>query len=257
MPSLAERLQQYLAGLKINPQDPNSQDYNPDFESGVSSGIRDITNYTNQLDLSNRQNEVGYQQQLSDLGRQRETSLDNLGNRLSGQGILHSGINIGEQGKIGENYQRNAAGAATGLANAQQNNEMGFNNSLGSFGDALKILQGRHSQYVSERQSQRARETAEKEAASNRVQEEAANLARSQLPLLTPTGQFSPVAAVPDDYRSPGPGEGAQRFTFEDENVPFWQKIGFGSEEEYLRTLNPGSGRVRLNPVSGRVRYTG
>jgi hypothetical protein len=192
VPSLAERLQQYLGGLKMNPQQGTEQDYDPNFEAGVSQGTRDITNYANQLDLSNRQNRVGYEQQMSDLGRQRGQQVEGLTNRMAGQGLLHSGINIGEQGKIGENYQRAAGEAATGLANAEQENEMGFTNSLNSFRDSLGQLQGRHAQYVTERQSERAKKDAERQATETRIREEAERLKQiqGQIPPMNASGQF-------------------------------------------------------------------
>jgi hypothetical protein len=42
----------------------------------------------------------------SELGRGREEAIKALTQRMADQGMLYSGMNIGEQGKIGEGYQR-------------------------------------------------------------------------------------------------------------------------------------------------------
>ena len=47
-----------------------------------------------------------YQTQTDELGRQRTDAIDLLQDQLAGQGILKSGINLEEQGEIGQDYQR-------------------------------------------------------------------------------------------------------------------------------------------------------
>ncbi len=86
----------------------------PDFNQAFEQAMRDIARSKTGLNsLQSQQTErfnQDYSQGLQSLDRNKTDTLAALRDRLASQGILRSGINVDEQGKVQQNYLENLQG---------------------------------------------------------------------------------------------------------------------------------------------------
>lgn len=276
MASLQQRLQEFIRQLGITQSNPNDLNYDDEYESGTQTGVQQLTGLAGQLDLANAQDETERLRRTSQLDTQRGRTLEQLQARLADQGILRGGANIAKQSEIGEDYQRSSDDLSNTFRRYREGREQEFLGQQGEFQNQYsKLIRGRAGR-LSERERQRIERESQLKAEQERVRQETARLQQEQVqreqaltpPPMEPTGQIqlSSGYTVPDSwindirnnpklsniYGAPYSPTGADNFgkeyTWEDQSVPYWKKIGFGSEEEYLRTQNPYTNNYNQAP---------
>lgn len=179
MTALSNRLQEFLKRIGATRPNPTDTNFDPNFESGVNAGIRDITTQANYLDQDAIQDRLERIRQERELAESRDEATTGLQENMADRGILRSGATLEQQGKIGKNYQRGVDEVSRNIANRGQNREREFEQAQNRFQTEFEQLRLERSRRQAERDEERNREKAELEARAQAAQ-----------PVALPTGQY-------------------------------------------------------------------
>lgn len=146
---------------------------------------------------SRRINE-GYNSQLDNFERLREQAMTANTERMAGQGILRSGINLGQQGEIGGEFQRNVDTASSGRARSLEDVARAILSGHQGIENEWEGMERENTRYEAELARQRAEEEARRVAAEQAAEQQRraieAQIAAAQ-PRADATGSYRPAAA--------------------------------------------------------------
>lgn len=165
-----------------------AQGYDPEFDRGIRDIQFELENVENNNRYADQQDEQEFTRDKYALDRSRDQSLEDLTTTMADRGILRSGINVAQQGKIGEQYVQNTDALSRRLAG---NKEGRARNKLETQSRAqrqIEDLEVNRTRAQAERERIRAQEEAERVAQQKMLQDQQAAL----MPRWTPTGQFLP-----------------------------------------------------------------
>lgn len=157
------------------------------FDAYYESNVRRLqgqeAGLSSQEEIARRRLQEGFQSGSQELGRSRDMAMQGLRERMADQGITRSGINIQEQGNIGEEYLRGVQGLEGERARSEE--------------DLMRDIQSQREALNQERTAydeQRARDLAEMrlEEARKQAMAEAQKMFANQFQT-TPTGQLVPI----------------------------------------------------------------
>lgn len=113
---------------------------------------------------------IAYDEAARNLLRQRDDQYEHNRGQFAGQGILRSGIFAGEQGKVGEAYQRDLTGAAQRRTSGLENLA---NQRLSGYNELQRMLRGEQAGAVSRADAKRREEAQRRLEAHYRQQQTA------------------------------------------------------------------------------------
>lgn len=177
--ALSSRLQEFLKRLGANRPNLTDTGFDPDYDIGVNTGIRDLTTRANQLDQESMQDRLNQTRQESLLREGRDETTNRLQETMADRGILRSGATVEQQGKIGLQYQRSIEELARSIADRARSREQEFEGAQNQFQSEFERLRLDRTRRQAERDEQRNREQAELKARKQAAQ-----------PVATPTGTF-------------------------------------------------------------------
>lgn len=237
MSSLSERLQEYLKKLGIGTPNPTATGFNRDYESGVQSGVRDLTSVANNFDTQRNLDLQDQTRSTSQLGESRDQTLKGLQQKFADQGILRSGINVEQQGKVGQDYTRGIDELARSISGRSLERENQFKSAQNRFQERLSELQQQRAERQAEQDAEQARQQAEIQA--RQQAEEAAKKAAQPQP--TPTGRLIPIPAGETPVQTLG-GE-----------MPQWKATGFPTPDSYEQ--NRAQPDYDIDHINNRLRF--
>lgn len=183
---------------------PTGQQYDAQYDEavrGIQGGLANLESNTN---LAKQRAASDFETGKRNLAESHTKQLDTLRERLANQGILRSGINIGEQGRIGTEVAKRAGEMQQGYQRGVEDIDREYATRQQQFNSQLSQLNVDRARRESERQEQVSREEAQRKA-----NEELANNMRIQLdemkermlkavqPQPSPTGQFQLPPPIP------------------------------------------------------------
>lgn len=181
---------------------PQGFQFSPDFANRFTGYDEQFAQLDSDQEFGRRGIEDEYSNFGQRLQKQQGVDLDQLQTRMADQGILRSGINVGEQGKINENFTN----AMNQLASSKGRDVEGLVRDFagrrsGLQGQLMSDIRGQ-AQSELEKALEKARLESEAKAAKQaqeenarqlaemRAQIEAQNAARAAQPVMSPTGQY-------------------------------------------------------------------
>jgi hypothetical protein len=180
-------------------QAPSGWAHDSAYENTANSIQRGLANLTSQNQQATQRIGEDYEINREQAGKYNEQNLKSLQNKLANQGIGYSGVNISEQGRLGEEFQT----ALTGLERGKTRNleELAFNSAqqASEWQNQLSAAQADRANRQAEKEKEQAALQAQAEAAKNAadqqrqwmesLQQRLTSLAQPQP---TPTGQLNP-----------------------------------------------------------------
>lgn len=110
-----QRVSAILRRLGVNNWSPD-----PDYNLGVTSLAEQAAIQEAEDELQGRRMTEDYGISTQRLGQSRERDTENLTANMVDRGLLHSGINVAEQGKLGQRYQERTGDLARGVARGRE-----------------------------------------------------------------------------------------------------------------------------------------
>jgi len=153
-----------IAPVPAVPAGPAPLPYDAQYEATKNQINAGLAGLKSSSDLSTQRTNEDYTTNVGTAGKNQTQNLSNLQNKLANQGIGYSGINVSEQGRLGEQYQ-------TQLGNLAQNKQR----SLEDIQRNLVAKQGDYQNQLS--QAEIARSGRADEAAKAQAADEAQALA--------------------------------------------------------------------------------
>lgn len=194
-------------------QAPSGWDYDPHYEATTNTLLGNIANLRSQSEGARTQLNEDYTKQNDEAAKANTRALDALYEKMAGQGLLRSGITVGENTRQQENYQ----GVVDNLAQAKSRGLSAIDTNIAN---QVNEWQGKLSQAQADRASHQAeieRQRAADEASAKAVKD-AADLQRQWMtdlqnklisavqPQPQPTGQITkPPPVVPANVMPPAP----------------------------------------------------
>lgn len=166
---------------------PVAWSYDPNYSEGMRRALEQRANLEFDYGVGQRRLGEDYTTSADALGRNRDDTLQALKDRLASQGILQSGINISEQGRIQSDYGRSLQDLNTQKARAQEDSSTGLargEQNIQSVQNQLEIERAR-----SQAQIEQARAQAEAQRQAN---QQLLQQIQAMMPSISATGQYLP-----------------------------------------------------------------
>lgn len=240
---------------------PHAKAFNPVYAEAIRRANERLTKGKSEFDMSNQRLAEDWSQAKEGAGRWRDDTLKDWKYSTADQGIVHSGINIGQQGEIGQDYLRTMDDINQGKARGMED----LNRNWAEYQDQVNAQKREAEAQDQMYQNQIAREQAmaQAQAEASRQQQEAW---QQQIDAMKPkpdaTGRIRPVApgSRPGEPADLGGSTGGNRPAAPSVNGPSMNaianKLGFSvgdnmDDADYLKikdklgikvgsTLDPG-----------------
>lgn len=180
-------------------QAPAGWAHDPAYENITNTINRNVANLSAQNTQAVNRIKEDYGVNVDRAAKANSQNLEALQNKLASQGIGFSGINVKEQGRLGENYQQALGDLLKGSTRAQENVALETSQRAsdwqGLLGQAQVERAGRQSQREQEAAAQEAQAKAAKDAADQQriwMEQLTQKLTSLAQPTPTPTGQLKP-----------------------------------------------------------------
>lgn len=187
-----------------NYQAPAGWAFDPAYENITNTINRNVANLTAQNTTAANRIKEDYSTNVERAAKLNSQNLESLQNKLASQGIGFSGINVKEQGRLGENYGQALGDLWKGTTRAQENLALESTQKAsdwqGLLGQAQVERAGRQTQREQEEAARLAQAEAAKQAADQQrvwMEQLQAKLTSLAQPTPTPTGQLKPPPPAP------------------------------------------------------------
>ncbi len=178
--------------------------FDPVYESTVNTINKNLAGLQSSRDLGIQRTTEDYDKQVGETGKSNERTLNALQEKLANQGIRHSGINVAEQGKVGEQYQTQLASLAQNKQRSLEDIARDFTTRQAGYQDQLAQAEASKAEKETERQKQIAADEAQATSAKTMADQQRQWMADLQAQILqqvqpqpTPTGQMKPPPPQP------------------------------------------------------------
>lgn len=182
--------------------------FNPAYEETLRSVNERLAGLTSQEELGRRRIAEDYSTGMRQAGEGHEQNIKGLQERLANQGILRSGINVGEQGRLGTEYQKQQEALGQGQSRGIEDLVRGLTAQRQSLESERRLSESDRAREEATFRDTLAREEAETEANERFKQQQNADMEALKQKILdlsqpkpTPTGQLVP----PPPPRMPAP----------------------------------------------------
>lgn len=222
-------------GVQADPQEqkPFGFSYNEAYAQSIRDLMEQKARAKNQAQTQQRYLREDFNEQKSDLQRQLEEALGQNTNRMATSGLLRSGINVGEQGRLGGEYQEALSDVSDWRSRQQEQIQSGLANYL----SGLESQRGRL-------EKERAREEAlRRQQESMRQAQAEANQAHQQRQqeLIERLQQLT----GPDPARQFGVTQSGGKYYITNPDEKYAYELGgpgsISSAEQLYGTATPGS----------------
>lgn len=169
-----------LGGFQL----PQLSQYDAQFGAAQRAIQEQIAGLASEQELQTRRVNEDYETRRREMDQDRQRALEELEARMAGQGILRSGINVEQQGRLGQRFTEASGNLGTQRARSVE--------------DIVRAITGRRQELQREHEQvglERARANAQAaiEAALERARQQAQQEMINQMqPQPTPTGQYTP-----------------------------------------------------------------
>lgn len=177
---------------------PASMSFDPQYEATKNQINAGLAGLQSTKDLSTQRTNEDYTKATDTAAKGNSQTLKNLQYKLSGQGIGYSGINVAEQGRIGEDYQTQLAGLATNKNRTLEDIQRDFTDKQAGYQNQLTQAEVDRGDRETERQKTQAADEAaalssKTTADLNRqwLSDLTGTLTKAVQPTTTPTGQMA------------------------------------------------------------------
>ncbi len=157
--------------------------YDPAFAAAETSLSRREAGIASEEELARRRMQEDYQLQESEAERARKRVQEELEARMAQQGILRSGINVGEQAEVGEEHQRF-------IGQLGQRRARGLEDLGRDVTRQREAIQQERAQLQMERARQQAQQQLEQ--LLQQIQNQQQQVLAGQMPQRSPSGQYQP-----------------------------------------------------------------
>ncbi len=138
--------------------------FNPEYHSTLTSILRRQSELGSEEELGRRRLEEEYGERTRGLGRSREEALRSLAESMAERGLLRSGIYVGEQGEIGEQYQRGLGELAGMRSRGLEDMARQFAQARSGLEEERTGMERQRAAYESQESLSEAQEEAERQA---------------------------------------------------------------------------------------------
>lgn len=200
-PNPSTRPQQQQPSTSAGQQPPFSFSFSPLYEAAMRRIQGGLAGLSSSEELAKRRVEEQTAEQARGLDKQRDQFLESNMENMADRGLVRSGINLGQQAKIGEQYQGAMGQLGTEKARSLEEIAQQIAAQRQQFEDQTQSLEFDRAR---EEMDIRRRE-AESQAQTTAAQQQAREIRRqidSMMPKPTPTGQYTaPQGTVADVQR--------------------------------------------------------
>lgn len=188
----------------VPPATPTPWANDPMYDQAVNTINKNIAGLGSTRDLSVQRTNEDYTKATDDASKQSAINLKALQNRLANQGIGYSGINIEEQGKLGEALQNQLATLGTNKQRGLEDIARDYADKQAGYQDQLGAAEADRAARETERQKTEAADIAAAKAAKDTadlqrqwIGDITTKLTALTQPTPTPTGQMALAPSNP------------------------------------------------------------
>lgn len=176
----------------------------PNYEETLRRVNEGLAGLTSQEEQGKRRLDEDYASSMRQAGESHEQNIKALQERLANQGILRSGINVGEQGRYGQEYQKVQEGLGQAKSRGTEDMVRELTAQRQNLETERRLAESNRARSEAEFRDTLAREEAETEANERFKQQQAQELETLKNKVLelsqpkpTPTGQLVPPPPPP------------------------------------------------------------